>query len=123
VNSKLWPSEGISAYDFSCTRHVFGGATSFHHSFSLRTTSWTTDQKVPILCFNALKHRIKFAPLYFLASGLSQRIIMRGLWALALSQVLGAVALTAASAVLQMKEESFQAYLENHVLILVECEW
>jgi hypothetical protein len=42
---------------------------------------------------------------------------------LALSQVLGAVALTAASAVLQMKEESFQTYLENHILILVECEW
>ena len=58
-----------------------------------------------------------------MASGLNQRITMRGLWTLALSQVLGAVALTAASAVLQMKEESFQAYLENHVLVLVECEW
>jgi hypothetical protein len=48
---------------------------------------------------------------------------MRGMWMLALSQVLDAVALTASTAVLQMQEESFQAYLGNHTLVLVECEW
>jgi hypothetical protein len=29
----------ISAYDFSRKGHVFSGVTSFHHTFSLRTTS------------------------------------------------------------------------------------